>query len=208
MTNNVALWTIIGLLAVVAVIVAAIASRRRARITGAELRRRFGPEYDRTVQELGSARRAERVLAARARRVEHIRFQELSDADRARFEWTWSRIQAKFVDDPAAAVASANELIKEVMLARGYPAEGFEQRVADLSVEHPEVVQHYRAARTLSDAHRKEPIATEELRQAVVHYRAMFADLLQEHGAKARPLHEIPETTEGRDVHSSHLPQH
>jgi len=208
MTNHVALWTIIGLLAVVVMIAAAIASRRRARIRGADLRRRFGPEYDRTVQELGSAGRAERELAARARRVEHLRFQELSDADRARFESNWSRIQAQFVDDPAAAVTSANELIKEVMVARGYPAEGFEQRVADLSVEHPEVVQHYRAARALSEAHRDEPVATEELRQAVVHFRVMFADLLQEHGTVARPLREIPETTEGRDVHSSHLAQH
>jgi len=179
MTNTVALWTIIAL-AVIAII-AAIASRRGGRMRSAELRRRFGPEYDRAVEEFGSAPRAERELAKRARRVERFRFQELSDVDRTRFQSAWLRIQAQFVDDPAGAVAGANELIKEVMRARGYPANGFEQRVADLSVDHPEVVQHYRAARSLYDStNRNEPVATEALRQAVVHYRAMFADLLEE----------------------------
>src|SRR6266511_3958769 len=101
-----------------------------------------------------------------------------------------NRIQAQFVDEPAAAVARANELIKEVMRARGYPADGFEQRVADLSVAHPEVIEHYRAARALSDSKRNEQINTEKLRQAVVHYRVLFSDLLQEQGEAARPPHE------------------
>src|SRR6185369_10665085 len=104
-------------------------------------------------------------------------FRDLTEADRVKFSSAWSRIQAQFVDDPVAAVAGANDLIKQVMVARGYPSDGFEQRAADLSVDHPEVVQHYRAARALSDPTRDKSIGTEELRQAVVHYRVLFADL-------------------------------
>jgi hypothetical protein len=190
MTNTNILWIVLALLAVAAVILAAVASRRRARERSVELRQRFGPEYDRAVQEFGSPARAERELAARTRRVEHIRFREMSGADRARFASAWSLIQAQFVDDPAAAVAGANELIKEVMLARGYPSDDFEHRVADLSVDHADVIQHYRAARALSESSRKGQVNTEELRQAVVHYRALFADLLQETGSPARALRE------------------
>jgi len=148
----------------------------------AELRERFGLEYDRAVTEFGSPARAERQLAARTRRVEHLRFRELNDVDRARFAASWSRVQVQFVDDPAAAATAASELIKEVMRARGYPVDDFDQRVADLSVDHAAVVQHYRAARTLSESSRTGRVNTEELRQAVVHYRALFADLLQEAG--------------------------
>lgn len=144
------------------------------------MQRQFGPEYDRAVLQLGSAAHAERELAARARRVEHFRFKELNAAERARFAANWTRIQAQFVEDPALAVTNADELISEVMRARGYPTEDFAQRVADLSVEHPTVVQHYRAARALSESSRTGQINTEELRQAVVHYHVLFADLLQE----------------------------
>jgi len=201
------LWTIIGLVAAVAVILAAVGTRRRFRVRSAELRRRFGPEYDRTVDVYGSSARAERELAARARRVKRLRFNELSDADRVRFAATWDRIQAQFVDTPATAVAAANELIKEVMLARGYPAEGFEQRVEDLSVEHPAVIQHYRAARALFDANRDEQMNTEELRQAVVHYRFLFADLLQEHGVFV-VAYDVLESAQARDARSEHITQH
>jgi MYXO-CTERM domain-containing protein len=208
MTNNTVLWTVVALVALAVVIVATIASRRRTRVRSAELRRRFGPEYDRAVEEMGSEARAERELAARERRVARLRFRDLTDSDRARFESNWNRIQTQFVDDPLKAVASANELIKEVMVARGYPADGFEQRVADLSVEHPEVVQHYRAARTLSDPSRNQAVGTEELRQAVVHYRAMFADLLEEQGTELRPVSEYPEqpapSPDGHAPHAHH----
>jgi hypothetical protein len=206
MTNTTLLWTIIVLAAVV-LIGSAIASRRRARMRSDELRRRFGPEYDRALREAGSPARAERELAARARRVERLRFQDLSEADRSRFASAWTRIQGQFVDDPARAVAAANELIKEVMVARGYPADGFDQRVADLSVGHPDVVQHYRAARALSDSSRKGPVNTEDLRQAVVHYRVMFADLLQERGPVPEPLREVGEPIRGQEE-PPHVPHH
>jgi hypothetical protein len=191
MTNTAMLWILVALAAVAVVIVAAVVSRRRARIRSAELRLRFGPEYDRAIEEYGSAARAERELAARTHRVRHIEFRELSDADRVRFTAAWSRIQGQFVDDPSGAVIGANDLIKEVMRARGYPVDDFDQRVADLSVEHPAVVQHYRAARALAESNRQGQVNTEELRQAVVHYRALFAELLQESGSLPHPLREL-----------------
>jgi hypothetical protein len=189
MDSTSVMWIVVASAAVAILIAAVIGSRRRARARSAELQLQFGPEYDRAVEEHGSAARAERALAGRARRVEHFHFHELSAADRARFAASWTGVQAQFVDDPAVAVANANELINEVMRARGYPTEDFEQRVADLSVEHPAVVQHYRAARALSEATRTGQINTEDLRQAVVHYRFLFTDLLQE-SASLRPAFE------------------
>jgi hypothetical protein len=190
MTNNEIGWILVALAALAMVIVAAMAARRRSRMRSVELRQRFGPEYDRAVEQYGSPARAERELASRARRVDHIRFRELSEADRARFTTSWNQIQALFVDDPSRAVIAANDLIKEVMAARGYATDDYEQRVADLSVAHAPVVQHYRAARALSESSRQGRLNTEELRQAVVHYRAMFADLLQESGPTTRALRE------------------
>jgi hypothetical protein len=192
MTSNTAMqWTIVALAAVALLIVAAIAARRRALARSAALHQRFGPEYDRAVEEYGSSGRAERELAARARRVEHLQFRPLTDAERTRFESAWGRIQAQFVDGPAGAVMNANELIKEVMRARGYPVDDFDQRVADLSVDHPTVVQHYRAARALSDASRNGQPQTEDLRQAVVHFRALFSDLLRETETVAASMREV-----------------
>lgn len=179
MDNTTTLWIIVALVAVAFFAIVALLSRRHSRQRSAELQRQFGPEYDRAVEDLGSQARAERELAARARRVEHFSSRELSTADRARFGSAWTRIQAQFVDDPALAVSSAGELINEVMRARGYPTDNFEQRVSDLSVEHPAVVQHYRAAQALYEGNRRGQSNTEELRQAVVHYRFLFADLLQ-----------------------------
>jgi hypothetical protein len=188
MSNTTAIGIIVALLAVAIVSIGIIVSQHRARARSAELQRQFGPEYDRAVMTMGGTAQAERELAARARRVERLRFHELSEAERARFAARWQTIQAQFVDDPAVAVSSANELINEVMRAQGYPAAEFEQSVADLSVEHPTVVQHYRAARALSESSRSGQVNTEELRQAVVHYRVLFADLLKESQPAAVPF--------------------
>ncbi|MBX3261676.1 MAG: hypothetical protein KIS78_10925 [Labilithrix sp.] len=180
MTETDIAWAVVGALVLVAL--AAFVSMtlaRRARQRAAALRERFGPEYERAVERYGP-REGQRVLAARARHVEEIELHELSEGDRARFTSAWTGIQGQFVDDPRSAVGHANELIKEVMRARGYSADsGFEQRAADLSVDHPDVVQHYRAARELAQASTAARLNTEELRQALVHYRALFADLLQ-----------------------------
>lgn len=179
MDESTTVWALIGLALVALVIILVVASRHRARVRRAELRSKFGPEYDRAVEEYGQAR-ADRELASRERRVGKFQARELSPADRARFVANWANIQQQFVDDPGVAVSSAHELINQVMRALGYPTEHFEQRVADLSVDHAAVVQHYRAATALADANRSGQINTEELRQAVVHYRVLFADLLNE----------------------------
>ena len=192
MTTNAALqWTIVVLAAIALLILAAIASRRRSLARSVELRQRFGPEYDRAVEQFGTSARAERELAARARRVDRFHFRPLTPADRMRFESSWSGVQAQFVDDPAAAVTNANELIEQVMHARGYPVDDFDQRVADLSVDHATVVQHYRAARALAESNRRGQSQTEDLRQAVVHYRALFADLLRDTETPTGSLREI-----------------
>jgi hypothetical protein len=183
MTETERLWTIVALVSVALVfaLTAVALMRKRARDRRAELQERFGAEYQHTVEDLGSPSRADKELAQRADRVAHFHFHELSAADRARFAADWNQLQARFVDEPVEAVTSANELINQVMRARGYPVEHFEQRVADLSVEYPNVIQHYRAAHELSRSIHNGTVDTEPLRQALIHYRALFAELLQEH---------------------------
>jgi len=187
MTDVERVWTVVALAAVAIVLIGVAIARQYARARRARLQQRFGPEYDVAVEELGSPDRADRELAERTRRVAHFRFHELNPVDQARFATSWQKIQTGFVDDPAIAVTSANELINEVMRARGYPTQSFEQRVADLSVEHPTVVQHYRAAHELSRSVHNGKIDTEQLRQALVHYRMLFAELLQNHNVAAPP---------------------
>jgi len=179
MNDSVMVWAMVGLAIVALLIILVVASRHRARARRAELKSKFGPEYDRAAEKYGPDQ-VDRELASRERRVGQFQARELSASDRARFLASWSSIQARFVDDPGIAVADANELINEVMRAQGYPTEHFEQRVADLSVDHAAVVQHYRAAKALADSNRNGQVNTEELRQAVVHYRVLFADLLNE----------------------------
>ncbi|HEX4353801.1 MAG TPA: hypothetical protein VHZ95_12820 [Polyangiales bacterium] len=172
-------WIVlIAAVAIVLIAAFALISSRSSRRRHGDLRRRFGPEYEREVQQQGSVAAAERELMAREKRVHKQRLRTLPENERVRFAADWEQIQTRFVDEPSAAVQEANELIKAVMLARGYEVDRFDQRVADLSVEHANVVQHYRAARVLADANREGRANTEELRQALVHYRALFSDLL------------------------------
>jgi len=147
--------------------------QRRRRI-----RERFGPEYDRALREAGTPQKADALLEARARRVQKLKLRSLSPEQRDTFAREWQRVQAMFVDDPDEAVAAADRLVSEVMAARGYPLDDFETRAADLSVDHPRVVDNYRTARNLADRRRRGEAGTEELRQAVVNYRALFEDLL------------------------------
>lgn len=164
----------------IVVVIAALAAgwlltmkRRRER-----LRARFGPEYDRTLHDTGSERRAEAVLADREQRVSSYHIRALSADERARFSDAWRRVQAKFVDDPAAAVTEGDLLVNDVMTTRGYPMADFDKRIEDLTVEHANVVHHYRAAREIAARHSRHQASTEDLRQALVHYRELFADLL------------------------------
>lgn len=170
---------ILILLALVLVVAAiAIAKVRRTSSRRNQLKHRFGPEYERALEDFGNSDQAERELLHRERRVHQFHVHDLSSEARERHAQSWRAIQRQFVDNPQAAVAEADGLIKIVMRDRGYPIERFEQRVADLSVEHANVVQHYRAARALAEVNRRGAANTEELRQALVHYRALFSDLL------------------------------
>jgi hypothetical protein len=170
------IWLVaaIGVIAVVAVLWL-VMSRRRSQ----QLRERFGSEYDRTVKTEQNVRRAEATLAARAKRVEALHIRPLAHDDAVRFDASWRAVQARFVDDPKAAVTEADRLVGEVMGVRGYPLGDFEQRVADISVDHPDVVTNYRAAREIALLHKRGQASTEDLRQAMVHYRALFRDLLE-----------------------------
>ena len=144
-----------------------------------ELRKRFGPEYDRVITERGDTRQAESELAARQKRVERLDIHPLDPEERDRFVNAWRATQSHFVDAPAEAITDADRLVSQVMRARGYPVGDFEQRAADISVDHPIVVENYRAARAIAIANERGQAGTEELRQAIVHYRVLFEDLLE-----------------------------
>lgn len=148
------------------------------------LRRDFGPEYDRAVEERGDRSEAERELEGRQERVRQLHIHPLPPTEREEFSAAWTQVQKRFVDSPAEAVGEADRLVSEVMQRRGYPIADFEQRAADVSVDHPRVVENYRAAHALADRSRNGRATTEDLRQAMVHYRTLFDDLLEERSAK------------------------
>jgi FtsZ-interacting cell division protein ZipA len=160
-------------LAVIALVLAVVFGIRNRR--GRGLRERFGPEYDRTVQETGSRQEAERVLSERVERHRDLDLKELEPAARARYVEEWRQVQLRFVDDPSGAVGEADDLVTSLMRELGYPTESYEQQVADVSVEHAEATPHYRQAHELATA--RGQVATDDLRQAMVHYRTLFEDL-------------------------------
>jgi len=166
---------IVALIVVIAVVAVLMMQRRRTE----NLRKQFGPEYDRAMSDLGDQRRAEAELAARQERVQKLDIRDLSAEDRERYVNAWHATQSRFVDEPAAAIAEADRLVADVMQARGYPVGDFEQRVADISVDHPHVVSNYRAAHAIALANERGEANTEDLRQAMVHYRSLFEDLLE-----------------------------
>ena len=172
-------WALlIGLVIVALVLGGAIAwyvLRRRQ----THLRDRFGPEYDHVVEATGDRRQAESELLRREERVKKFDIRNLSSEERSRYAEDWRKVQARFVDTPALAVAEADELVTDLMRARGYPMVDFEQRAADVSVDHPQVIEHYRAAHSLAIRSERGTVDTEDLRQAMVHYRALFEDLLE-----------------------------
>jgi hypothetical protein len=164
---------------VLAALVAGVAWWASPRRRTDRLRTKFGLEYERTVEATDDRRRAEADLEAREERVGSFDIRPLSGGDRARFGERWRVVQALFVDDPLMAVEQADTLIGEVMRMRGYPIADFEQRAADVSVDHPQVVDHYRIAHRIADRRIAGEVDTEQLRQAFVHYRALFAELLE-----------------------------
>ena len=168
------LVVIVVALVILAAVGYVIVSRNRTK----ELKGRFGPEYERTVEEQGDPRKAERDLAAREKRVASLQIRPLEPEERSRYAAEWKNVQARFVDDPTRATEDADVLVREVMQKRGYPVGDFEQQAADISVQHPAVVEHYRKAHEIAERSGQEQVSTEDLRNALVHYRALFADLL------------------------------
>jgi hypothetical protein len=167
------IWVLIAI-AVIAVIVWVIVSAMRRK----RMQTRFGPEYDRAVSETGSRRRATSELTDREKRRRELTIVPLTTAARERYAEQWQTVQARFVDRPSEALREADTLVMTVMRERGYPVENFEQRSSDISVDHPHVVDNYRAAHGISMADQQEKASTEDLRQAMVHYRSLFDELL------------------------------
>jgi hypothetical protein len=144
-----------------------------------EVREEFGPEYDRTLSRTGDRGKAQKELEERKKRVSGFDLKTLPAETAERFQEDWRRIQQRFVDDPKGATGDADRLVQNVMQERGYPMADFDQRAADISVDHPEVVQNYRSAHQVSRANERGEASTEDLRQAFVHYRALFVELLE-----------------------------
>jgi hypothetical protein len=164
------------IVAILVLIAAALIARRRKSET---LKRRFGPEYDRTViQQQGDMRRAEAELVERKKRVESFPLRSLTPVDQEAYAVEWAAVQRRFVEDPSAAVGCADRLVSRVMTDRGYPMTNFDQRAEDISVSYPAVVQNYRAARDIALRHADGGATTEDLRQAMIHYRSLFDELL------------------------------
>ncbi len=169
----VAIIIVVIVVAAVLLVLATVNRRRR-------LRERFGPEYDRAVTESGSRREAEAELAKREKHVRELDIRPLSPTARNQYQSEWTAVQEQFVDAPQAAVTGAQTLVSTVMEARGYPTQPYDQTLADLSVEHASTLDHFRAAHDISQNAAAGTATTEDLRQAMIHYRALFAELLGE----------------------------
>jgi LPXTG-motif cell wall-anchored protein len=172
------------LAAVAIVIIAALALlyARKRKNTTANLRKKFGPEYDRAVLVHGTGRKAEAKLEDREKRVEKLNIRDLDPIEHERFSQRWASVQSRFVDSPKGAVTEADDLVSSVMKARGYPVSDFDQRAADVSVDHPRVVENYRSAHEIARRVTnvgKDEATTEELRTAMIHYRSLFEELVQ-----------------------------
>ena len=153
--------------------------RKQSQKQSHKLQERFGPEYDRTVNELGSRTKGESELKAREKRVEQLEILPLAPSEAARFTEAWRALQSRFVDNPKGVVVEAEQLVRELMEKRGYPMGDFERRAGDISVDHPDVVANYRSAQAIALRDQQGTADTEELRKAVVHYRALFDELLE-----------------------------
>lgn len=169
------LYIIIAVLVVVAIAIIIVVAQRAK---SARLQHRFGPEYERTLRETGDRKEAERELASREERVRKFHIEELPAGARERYTEEWRTVQSHFVDQPQNALGEADRLVSNVMRDRGYPLENFDQRAADISADHPAVVENYRAAHDIATRSETGEVSTEDLRQAMVHYRTLFDDLL------------------------------
>ena len=193
MTTVVIVVVVVIVLAVLVGGALALARRRRTK----QLREQFGPEYDRMLAETGDRKATEKQLQERQDRRGDLEIRALDPRKRDDFRSQWQQLQRGFVDDPGASVDRADGLVTEVMRERGYPIDDFDQRAADLSVDHPRVVENYRAARDVRDAHRSGRADTEDLRSAVTSYRDLVESLLEDDGGAA------PEDRRGEGISGS-----
>jgi hypothetical protein len=184
---DVQLMLMIGVALIVIILAAAGAWTYAKSLRSRRLKAKFGPEYDRTLKRLGSREIAEAELQEREQRVKQLPIVPLSMQDGSQYRERWTAVQDRFVDDPKEAVQEAHALVHEVMKKRGYPVTDFEEAAANLSVEYPRFVTHYRAASRIAENNRKGVAETEELRQAVIYYRALFEELLQVTETAAAP---------------------
>jgi hypothetical protein len=184
------MWIVIAAMVVVAAVVllAAVVVGRRKRTE--RLKQRFGPEYERTVSVVGERKAAEKELAERERTRDKLDILNLPPMARHEYVTRWRIVQSAFVDDPSRALGDADRLVTEVMRGRGYPVDDFDRRAADISVDHPTVVENYRAAHAIHVAQQHGDIGTEAQRQAFVHYRALFEKLLSPDTDEHTPLHD------------------
>jgi hypothetical protein len=166
-------------LIVLIIVVSAVLFIRMRKRASAGLRTRFGPEYDRAVVTHGSERKAEAKLADRETRVEGMKIRELGATERTRFIADWQAVQARFVDHPKGSVTEADELISALLVARGYPVADFDRRAADISVNHPRLVEYYRTAHGVAVRLGKDEASTEDLRTAMIQYRSLFDELVE-----------------------------
>jgi hypothetical protein len=164
---------------VLIIVIGVVLHERKQRTITAGLRRRFGSEYDRAVLDQGSEHKAEAKLVDREARVEKLKIRDLGITERERFLAEWRSVQSRFVDHPKTAVTEADELVSSLMLARGYPVTDFDQRAADISVNHPRLVEYYRSAHGVAVRLGREEASTEELRTAMIQYRTLFDELVE-----------------------------
>ena len=194
-TNAIVIIAALAIAVIVAIGVAIWLAAKKRRTE--ELRSKFGPEYNRMARAEGDAAKAESLLLEREKRVKKLDIKPLTTEQRNEFADEWERAQAEFVDDPTAAVVHADALVQEVMKVRGYPVVDFAQRVADVSVDHPAVAQNYRLAHDIATRHERGDVGMEKLREAMLHYRALFADLLHDGGLQ--PVRQVrPEEERAR----------
>ena len=179
--------TLLAIIIPVVVVVALVAVAASMLMRRRHLRERFGPEYDRTVEGADSRLAAERELKARVRRHDSLEIKPLPPVSRDRYTREWTSVQEEFVDRPEDAVHDADRLVTSLMHERGYPTEGFEQQMRDLSVEHGATLEHYRAAHEVETLSTRQQATTEQLRGAMVHNRALFDELLSDRGGRAQP---------------------
>jgi hypothetical protein len=175
-------WIIAAVVIVALAVATAVAIREHRRRQSQRLQRRFGPEYERVVETSGDRSKAEAELLTREKRVERLKIVPLAPEEAARFKESWRVLQTRFVDNPRATVAESDRLVRDLMVKRGYPMADFERRAADISVDHPQLVETYRAAQAIAIRDQRGEASTEELRKAVVYFRSLFEELLDVQG--------------------------